>query len=190
MERKHFLVDNGNGLLQGMDYAMQKILFPTPPISGPPTNNNAGTVDYINGIATFTFSNAIPTTSVINVQCSPYSGGTPRICLFFNNIFKLYPVPDRVYKIQMDAYINPLAFMNTGGSIPFAYMSEYIARGAARKILSDNADYDQFQFYENLFKEQEVLVLRRTERQNTAVRTPTIFSAQTGGNNGSLFTRY
>lgn len=183
---QQFLVDNGNGLLQGMDYAMQNVIWPTGPIT--PTNN-AGTVNYTTGVATFTFSANIPPTSVINTQSSPYSPGVPRIILFFNNIFKLFPVPDRVYKIQMDAYINPVQFMTVGSSLPFAYMSEYIARGAARKILSDNADYDQFQFYENLFKEQEVLVLRRTERQNSVTRTQTIFSYQSSDNAFS-FTRY
>jgi len=183
---QEFIVDNGNGLMQRMDYAMQGILFPTPPITA---TNNAGTVDYNLGTATVTFENAIPATSVINTQCSPFSAGVPRICLFFNNIFKLYPVPDRVYKIQMDCYITPAQFMETDSSIPFAYMSEYIARGAARKILSDNADYDQFNFYEQFFKEQEVLVLRRTERQNTVTRTPTIFSYQSSDNAFS-FTRY
>jgi len=67
-------------------------------------------------------------------------------------------------------------------------MSEYIARGAARKILSDTGDFEQFNFYEPLFREQELLVWKRSQRQWTASRTPTIYSqginqGQSGFNN-------
>lgn len=56
-------------------------------------------------------------------------------------------------------------------------MSEYIARGAARKILSDTGDVEQFQFYEPLFREQEMLVWKRAQRQNTSTRVQTIYSS-------------
>lgn len=179
-----YVVDDGKGNLLQTDATFQVGLNSRTPAP------IVGTVDYINGIATFTLnSDTIPITSVIQTQTSPFSSGFPRICLFFNNIFKLFPVPSRTYKIQVDAYVTPSQFMTTGASIPFSYMSEYIARGASRKILSDNADYDQFQFYEPLFKEQENLVLRRSDRQRAVERTPTIFTSQTQ-NNPFLFTQY
>ncbi len=84
----------------------------------------------------------------------------------------------------MDAYLSPAAFLNTAQALPFAYMGEYIARGAARKILSDTGDVDQFQFYEPLFREQEMLVWKRSQRQFTSTRTQTIYSQ--GNNQGSL----
>ena len=78
--------------------------------------------------------------------------------------------------------------MSTENAIQFAYMSEYIARGAARKILSDTGDIEQFQFYEPLFEEQELLVWKRSQRQWTSTRTQTIYSqginqGQSGFNN-------
>lgn len=185
--QQQYIVDSGytntsgQGLLIQTDSTFQNIIGP-PLIGSPPTSGGSGTVDYINGTATFTFNSVAISGANINVQTSPFSAGFPRICLFFNNVFKLYPVPDRAYKIQCDAYLTPTVFFNTSASIPFAYMSEYLARGAARKILSDMGDYDQFQFYEPLFREQENLVLRRTSRQKSTIRTPTIFSSQTGQN--------
>ena len=80
------------------------------------------------------------------------------------------------YLVEMDAYLTPAAFMNSSQSLPFAYMSEYVARGAARKILSDTADWDQFQAYEPLFIEQERLVWKRSQRIFTSQRTGTIYS--------------
>jgi hypothetical protein len=183
---QHYIVDSGFlnssglGILIETDSTFQNIAGAsfTPVGTYPPTGGGAGTMDYVNGILSFTFaSTAVPSGASINVQTSPFSSGFPRTCLFFNNIFRLYPVPSRPYRITVDAYITPSVFFYTSNSIPFAYMSEYIARGAARKILSDNGDYEQMQFYEPLFREQENLVLRKTSRQNAIPRTPTIFSA-------------
>jgi hypothetical protein len=165
-----YIVDDGNGVLNQTDSTFQTILFA-----------NAGTVNYLTGVAQFFTLNPIPTGNPISAQTSPYSPGMPRAMLFFNNIFKLYPVPSRAHKIQIDCFVTPQQFLNTDDAIPFAYMSEYLARGAARKILSDNGDYEQFQFYEPLFREQENNVLRRSSRQNATQRTPTIFSARNTG---------
>jgi hypothetical protein len=192
---QHYIVDSGYttptglGILIETDSTFQNIVGNLM-TGNPPNGGGAGTVDYINGIANFSFgSTMIPAGINIESQTSPYSSGIPRVCLFYNNIFKLYPVPDRAYKIQMDAYITPIVFFNTQASMPFAYMSEYIARGAARKILSDMGDYDQFQFYEPLFREQENLVLRRSDRQRAVESTPTIFSAQMS-NNPFIYSQY
>jgi hypothetical protein len=62
-------------------------------------------------------------------------------------------------------------------------MTEYISRGAARKILSDTGDMEQFMFYEPLFREQENLVWKRSQRQFTTDRTNTIFSQTQGQTN-------
>ena len=184
-----FKNSSGQGILIQTDSTFQNIIGA--PLTGgyPPTGGGSGTVDYVNGTASFSFASAVPNGSNIETQVSPFSAGFPRICLFFNNIFKLYPVPDRSYKIQVDAYITSSVFFNTTSAIPFAYMSEYLARGAARKILSDQGDYDQVQFYEPFFREQENLVLRRSSRQRATERTPTIFSAQTN-TNPFIYTQY
>ncbi len=178
-----YIVDNGLGILIQTDESFQF----APDGIDPPII--AGTIDYITGLATFSFNTNTLLGSPINAMSSPYSAGTPRICLFFNNIIKLYPVPSRPHKIQFDAFITPAQFLNTGDAVPFAYMSEYLARGAARKLLSDSGDYDQFQFYEPLFKEQENLVLRRTTRQNSTQRVPTIFN-QVNGQNPYFYSQY
>lgn len=169
-----YVVDNGLGQLIQTDATFQK------DASGTTTPPIVGTVNYLTGEVEFELAtDTVPDGNIIASQCSPYSAGFPRIALFFNNIIKLYPVPQRAYKIQFDAYITPAQFLTTTASVPFAYMSEYLARGAARKILTDNADMEQFQFYEPLFKEQENLVLRRTNRINSINRISTIFSQQT-----------
>jgi hypothetical protein len=101
--------------------------------------------------------------------------------LYYNNVLTLRSPPDQSYLVELDAYLTPAAFFATTAAIPFAYMAEYIARGAARKLLSDTGDVDQFQFYESLFKEQEALVWKRSQRIFTSNRTETIYSQGFGG---------
>ena len=151
------------------------------------TNN---TVNYATGIANITFTAAdgseaiIPAGTPINAQCYFWNQGIPRSLLFYNNTITVRPPPDIQYLVELDAYLTPAAFLNSANAIPFGYMSEYIARGAARKILSDTGDMDQFAFYEPLFKEQETLVWKRSQRQFTSTRTQTIFSDSQGFGGG------
>ena len=146
------------------------------------------TINYTTGQINVTFNENIPDGVPINIQSYYIQQGIPRAILFYNNTLTIRPPPDVSYLIELETYLTPAAFLSTGQSVPFAYMSEYIARGAARKILSDTGDIEQFQFYEPLFREQENLVWKRSQRQFTATRTPTIFSdfsSQSPSNNFS-----
>jgi hypothetical protein len=133
-------------------------------------------VNYMTGNVYVTFPVAIPIGQSINVQCYLFNCGLPTAILYYNNKLVIRTPPDTQYNVELEAYLSPSAFMNSSDSIPFGYMSEYIARGAARKLLSDTGDIEQFQFYEPLFKEQETLVHIRSQRQFTETRTQTIYS--------------
>ncbi len=127
-------------------------------LPGSPTVSS-NTVNYLTGEVNVTFPVTIPDGNNITAQCLFFESGLPRACLFFNN---------------------------TSAAIPFGYMAEYIARGAAQKILSDTGDWEQYMQYEPLFRTQELLVWKRSQRQWTATRTETIYSqgfSQGGFNN-------
>lgn len=150
----------------------------------PDYSTTQNTINYFTGVATNVyFPASIPSGQIINAQCYYFQSGLPRAILFYNNTLTLRSPPDRQYLVEIDAYLSPAAFFSTSAAIPFGYMAEYIARGAARKILSDTGDVEQFMFYEPLFKEQEALVHIRSQRQWTNNRTETIYSR--GHNNGS-----
>jgi hypothetical protein len=145
------------------------------------------TINYITGEVNVTFPVIIPSGNNISAQVFFFQTGLPRGVLFYNNTLTLRSPPDQQYLVEIDAYLSPAGFLNTAAAIPFGYMAEYIARGAARKILSDTGDIEQFQFYEPLFREQELLVWKRSQRQWTATRTETIYSqgfSQGSANNG------
>lgn len=143
-------------------------------------STTSNTVNYLEGTATVTFNQAVPSGSNINVQCFFFQGGLPRGILFYNNVLTLRSPPAIQYLVELDAFLTPAAFLNTSSAIPFGYMAEYIARGAARKLLSDTGDWEQFDRYEPLFREQENLVHIRSQRQWTATRTETIYSRGLG----------
>lgn len=146
-------------------------------------STTSNTVNYADGVATVTFPSIIPSGNSIQAQSYFFQQGIPRAILFYNNCLTLRPPPNTQYLMELDAYLTPAAFLATAQAVPFGYMSEYIARGAARKILADTGDIEQFQFYEPLFREQETLVWKRSQRQFTATRTSTIFSDLQGQSN-------
>lgn len=134
------------------------------------------TVNYLTGEINVTFQRPPAANSPISVQAYLFQSGLPRGALFYNNVITLRNPPDRQYLVEVDAYLSPAAFLSSSAAVQFGYMSEYIARGAARKILSDTGDIEQFQFYEPFFIEQEILVWKRSQRQFTNNRTQTIYS--------------
>jgi hypothetical protein len=155
-----------------------------PSLGNPAYSTTSNTINYLNGTATVIFPVSIPQGANINVQCCLFQSGLPRSVFYYDNTLTLRSPPAFQYLVELDAYLSPAAFLNTGDAIPFGYMAEYIARGAARKILSDTGDVEQFQFYEPLFDEQEKLVWKRSQRQWTANRTETLYSLG-NRNNGS-----
>jgi hypothetical protein len=143
----------------------------------PEYTTTKNTINYFDGtIKNLFFPVSIPNGANINAQFYLYQSGLPRSILIYDNTITLRSPPDRQYLVEIEVYMTPAAFLNSTDAIPFAYMTEYLARGAARKILADTGDVEQFQFYEPLFREQEMLVWKRSQRQFTATRTQTIYS--------------
>jgi hypothetical protein len=146
-------------------------------------------VNYLTGTVTnLYFPVIIPEGNDINANCFFFQSGLPRGILFYNNSLILRSPPDQQYLVELTAYLSPAAYLNSDSAVQFAYMAEYIARGAARKILSDTGDWDQFNAYEKQFMEQKALVWKRSQRQFTNTRTTTIYSeginqGQSGFNN-------
>ena len=157
--------------------------FFTPYVSGGTISSFFNFINYYTGEVNVAFPRAIPPGVNINAQCYYFQAGLPRAIFYYNNVITLRSPPDKQYLVELDAYLTPAAFLATGNAIPFGYMAEYIARGAARKILSDTGDWDQFNAYEPLFLEQESLVHIRSQRQFTATRTQTIYSQGNGSGN-------
>ncbi len=180
--------DSGQFLTSNVNYGMLMKPGPAPDgnISLGTYDTSTNTINYLTGALNITFPTPPADGAQINGQCFYFETGLPRGILYYNNILTLRSPPDTQYLVELDAYLTPSAFLNTGAAIPFGYMAEYIARGAARKLLSDTGDWEQYDRYEPIFREQELLVWKRSQRQWTANRTSTIYvqgSGQFGFNN-------
>lgn len=156
-----------------------------------------GSINYITGNYTFTYPTAPAPQAAIQSQTLPYVASLPTMILYYDNKFTVRPVPDRPYKITMDAYIKPIAFLSQdGGTQPtnpvLNQWWQYLAYGAAKKVFEDRGDYEGVAQITPEFQRQEELVLRRTLVQRATRQATTIWNLDGYGPawNGNLYWGY
>ena len=140
----------------------------------------ASTVDYVTGDYDITFSSAPGTGEDVNAQTVVYQAARPQAILYFDNKFTLRPVPDMPYQVRIEAYVRPAALLSDGLTPELDQHSQYIAWGAAKKIFEDRMDMESVSLIMPAFKEQELLVQRRTIVQQSNERTATIYTQHIG----------
>jgi len=135
-----------------------------------------GSINYVTGVGTVTFANAIPTGNEITISSVPYVRGRPSSMLFFDNKIVLRQCPDRPYLISLQANKLPTALLADGSSPALKQWWQYLAYGAAKKIFQDSQDPDGEAAIARGYSEQERNVLRRTISQYRDKRTATIYT--------------
>jgi hypothetical protein len=142
-------------------------------------------INYMTGQYTITFDLAPAAGVPINSQVVPQICSLPQAMLYYDNKFVLRPVPDQPYRIQCEAYMRPSALLETGQSPQLEEWWQYIAYGAARKILQDRMDLETVTLIEPEYKKQENLCLRRTIVQYTNESVATIYNEQSSLGSGN-----
>ncbi len=160
----------------------------TEPATPPTVVLATNTINYVTGVFSITFPTAPASATTIEAQTRPYQAAEPRALLFYQNSFIVRPIPDRVYKISLEAYQRPSELLAAGSSPELEQWWQYIAYGASKKVLEDRSETEEVQRIMPEFKQQERLVLRRTIQQQSNERSPTIYTQQSGL--GSSFTNY
>lgn len=155
----------------------------SPPTVVLPFNN----INYKTGQYSITFDSAPGVGQPINSQVVPQICSLPQGLLYYDNTFFVRPIPDQPYRIQFEAYKRPAALLQQNQSPQLEEWWQFIAYGAARKILQSRMDLETVQLIEPEFREQERLCLRRTIVQYTNERTATLYTEQSshGSGNGS-----
>lgn len=140
----------------------------------------ANNINYITGAFTFNFGGAVAVLigQAVNAQVYQYVASRPLSLLWYDNKFVLRPVPDQPYQINLEVYKRPTELLLTSQEPNMEQHWQYIAYGAARKILQLRFDYDSVALIEPEYKKQQELVLNRTVVQNTNQRVATIYSQQ------------
>jgi hypothetical protein len=136
-----------------------------------------GTITYLTGAYDITFDVAPANGEEIYIQAKSYNAAKPSSVLFTKEKFIFRPVPDMVYRVDVNVYQRPTELALATDMPELAELSQYIAYGAAIKILQDRLDMDTVQLLAPEFDRQEALVMRRTYQQLSEQRTPTIFTS-------------
>lgn len=156
------------------------------PADNPTTVDIFNHIDYVTGQFVVTFPSAPQVGAPINSQTVPSVVGIPQAMLFYDNMFTLRPVPDQPYTINFEVYKRPFALDQTNNPNPdLEEYWQFIALGAARKVLQDRLDLETVALLEPEYREQMRLVLRRTLVQNSNERTATIYTEQTNYSYGN-----
>ena len=150
-------------------------VVPTAPTSIVIGNN----INYVTGAYDITFSNAPDTGQAIYAQTIPYVASRPTSMLFFNNTFKLRPIPDGSYEVKIESYVRPTE-LDLGSQDPdLEQYWQFIAYGGAIKILQRQADFDTIAQLQPEFERQMLMVGRKTLVEMDNERARTIFNRQT-----------
>jgi len=139
-----------------------------------------GTIDYLTGVFSLTFSTPPAAGAAINSETVPYTASRPNALLYFNDAINLRPIPDQVYQVNFEVYNRPTSLLVNGDIPELEQWWQYIAYGASKKIFEDRSDLDSVNLIMPEYKVQERLVLRRTIVDMTKERASTIYTEQTG----------
>lgn len=143
-----------------------------------------GTVVYATGTIALTLISAPSNAATLSVWYYPYSAGRPYGVLWWNNELIVRPVPDRGYKIELEAYRYPTQFTGTADTPTLKQWWQYIALLAAVKVLQDRQDMEGIANLEPLVMRQEMLVRNRIANEQIGMRNVTIYS---GSSDSSQF---
>ncbi|MFI5332569.1 MAG: hypothetical protein ACHQVS_00540 [Candidatus Babeliales bacterium] len=154
----------------------------------PGTATVQGTVNYVTGAFTLTFPTAPGSGQPINSQTVPYVPQIPLAMLYYDDKFTLRPVPDQPYRINFEVFKRPTQLIASNQVPELEQWWQYIAYGAAKKVLEDRMDLDSVALILPEFLKQQNLVLRRTLIQYANQRVATIYTEQTsvGYNNWGI----
>lgn len=142
----------------------------------------AGTINYVTGVYSFTFPLPPGSGAVVQAQVRPYQPAIPIAMLFYDTQFTFRPVPDKAYRVEMDAFIRPTELLNNADEPGLQEFWQYISYGAAIKIFQDRMDLESVGQIMPEFHKQENLCLRRTIVQKVNQRTSTIYTSDGYGN--------
>lgn len=132
------------------------------------TGDGSGTINYLTGSYSVTFTTAPASSAVIYAKYQGYASNRPQGVMFFNNEFTLRPVPDQAYQIEMQGYIKPVLLTEDDDTPMQEEWGALIAYGASLEIFSDRGDLDNVDRYFSIFKRFENVALGRTIQQYTS----------------------
>jgi hypothetical protein len=167
-------VDTINNGLALRDDSLGHLVVPNSTATVPPS-----TINYLTGTYVVNFPTPPANGANIIAMTVPYQPSRPQAVCFYQDSFIIRPVPDQSYPVNLEVYQRPTELLNNTDMPELSEWWQYIAYGAAKKILEDRMDPDTVQIITPEFKRQETLILRRSLIQQSNERVATIYTEQT-----------
>lgn len=139
------------------------------------SGSGSGTINYGTGAYTgVTFPNVIVSGATIYDKYQAMVQTRPQGVLFFNNVLTFRPVPDQVYQIRLQGYINPNQLTISPVTSPtLIEWGQVIAYGASMDIYADRGDSDgQATAYANLKRFENVALGRYVQQMQSQRPSP------------------
>lgn len=184
--------DDGNGNFinasQGLSTTGSNPILQTAQTSGstpgsfPTPQPVVGNINYVTGSVTVTFPNPPAADAPVTVWAYQYQTGRPVNVLWFNNQITVRPIPNDIFRIELEAFQTPVQFMQTTDSPILNQYAELIAYGAAIRILSQRQDTDGIENILPVFEELKGLVLNRNAIEQIGQQNATIYAGQLNNN--------
>lgn len=143
-------------------------------------NNNIGNINYITGVVMIAFPVAPAVGVDITYELFPFTPAIPTGVLFFDNTFTLRPVPDKVYEVKLQVQVQPTPLAADGDEPIIKQWWQCLAYGAAKKILEASSNYEGVNNIMPEYERQLILVQRKTHRNKSKERSPTIYQQSIG----------
>jgi len=131
------------------------------------SGDGAGEINYVTGEYDIVFSDAPKTGSDVYIQSYYYQASRPDTVLFYEDSFYLRPIPDKCYSVEVEVFKRPTELLESADLPDLSQWWEYIAYGAARKVLIDRADFDAANVLEQEMEKKREDVLYKSIIQNT-----------------------
>lgn len=132
------------------------------------SGSGTGTLNYATGAYNIDFNDPPLNNAAIYAKYQGYQANRPQGVLFFQNQFTFQPVPDQVYQIRMQGYINPLALLQNADTPTLQEWGPLIAYGASLDIFADRGDLENYNRYYPILKRYENVALARSVQQMQA----------------------
>lgn len=135
-------------------------------------NGCSGTINYITGAVSLTFTSSIPIGNEILAKYIHYQPGTPFVALFRGdgNMLEIRNVPDRPYVIEVTADIKPSVLVQSMDRLQYNWLFDYIALGSARRIFTRLVDAEMLQRTEQAFDRYKYLIQNRSSKQRAGTQ--------------------
>lgn len=154
------------------------------------TTVNSGSIVYKTGVLTLNFPTAPDSGTQITIWYYNYSASRPFAVMYWKDELVVRPVPDRAYKIEVEAYKYPVQFTQETDTPILKQWWQYIALIGAVKILEDRQDTESIENLVPLVDRQEKLIRNRMANDQIGQRNTTIYEGSIEGTNIPFFGNY